>query len=312
VEGLAGGYNGDGLAGAKASLNLPESVVFDAAGNMYIADSFNHRIRKRTPAGIVSTFAGTGISGYSGDGGAATSAQLYFPFGVATDSSGNVYISDNGNLVIRKVDSTGKITTFAQNANFTDLLALTSDASGNLYAADDMACVVWKITPASVVSIAAGVLNTCGYNSDGITATNAQLNAPSGVALDATGNLFISDLLNNRVRMVSGGVISTVAGNGTCGFSGDGGSATAAKICGPVGVAVDAKNNLYIGDYSNARVREVTAGTITTLAGTGNIGYNGNALAATSTNIDGPAGLTVFKNILYVADDGQFRVRKIH
>jgi hypothetical protein len=260
----------------------------------------------------VSTFAGTGISGYSGDGGAATSAQLYFPFGVATDSSGNVYISDNGNLVIRKVDSTGKITTFAQNANFTDLLALTSDASGNLYAADDMACVVWKITPASVVSIAAGVLNTCGYNSDGITATNAQLNAPSGVALDATGNLFISDLLNNRVRMVSGGVISTVAGNGTCGFSGDGGSATAAKICGPVGVAVDAKNNLYIGDYSNARVREVTAGTITTLAGTGNIGYNGNALAATSTNIDGPAGLTVFKNILYVADDGQFRVRKIH
>ena len=321
VTGIAGGYLGDGLSGTKASLNAPENIAFDAAGNMYIADLLNHRIRKMTSTGIISTFAGTGISGYTGDGGPATSAELYFPFGVAVDKSGNVYISDNGNGVIRVVPTSGanagKISTFVQNANFFDLLGLATDSAGNVYIADDLACVVWQVTPASAVSVVAGVLNTvtpdCGYNADGIAATSALLNNPAAVTLDSAGNLYIGDLSNNRVRKVSGGIISTVAGNGTCGFFGDNGPATSAMLCNPQGVAVDSKNNLFIGDYSNARVRKVTTGTITTLAGTGNFGYNGNGLVATSTNIDGPAGLAVnSKNVLYVADDQQYRVRKIH
>lgn len=313
LTGSAGGYTGDGLTGTKASLNGPENIAFDALGNMYVAETNNHRVRKVTPAGIISTFAGTGISGYSGDGGPATSATLYFPFGVGVDKTGNVYITDNFNAVIRKVDVTGKITTFSQNANYFNLLGLAVDSLGNLYAADDLACVVWQITPAASVSVAAGVQGTCGYNADGIAATAAFLNAPYGVTVDTTGHLYIGDYANNRVRKVTSGVISTVAGKGTCGFSGDNGMATLAMLCNPAGVAVDSKNNLYIGDYSNSRVRKVTAGTITTLAGTGNTGYNGNALVATSTNVDGPSGLAVTsKGVLYVADDAQYRVRKIH
>ena len=313
VTRLAGGYTGNGLAGTKASLNLPESVAFDAAGNMYIAEPNAHRVRKMTPAGIISTFAGTGVSGYSGDNGKATSATLYFPNSAVADKSGNVYIADTSNGVIRKVDGTGTITTFATNANFTSLAELAVDSLGDIYASDAFACVVWKITPTASVTVAAGVLNVCGYNSDGIAATSAYLNVPYQIAFDSKGNLYIADYSNNRVRKVSSGVISTVAGNGACGFSGDNGQAKNAMICGPSGVAVDS-SNFYIGDYLNSRVRKVTsAGIITTLAGTGKIGYNGDGLPATSTNVDGPTALGVSPvSVLYVADDGQFRVRRIH
>lgn len=312
VTGIAGGYTGDGLNGIKAALNLPENIAFDSKGNLYIADVYNNRVRKVTPTGVISTFAGTGISGYIGDGGPARSAQLWFPYGVAVDKNDNVYISDNGNGVIRKVDTSGTITTFAQNANFFDLLGMAADSAGNVYVADDLACVVWQVTPAGAVSVATGVLNTCGYNGDGIKATSAFLNLPYDVGVDSAGNLYIGDTFNNRVREVIGGVISTFAGNGTCGFSGDGGKATLAMLCTPVGVVADSKNNIYIGDYGNARVREVTAGNINTIAGTGNVGYNGNGLAATLTNIDGPSGLAVTSKGVFVSDDGQYRVRKIH
>jgi sugar lactone lactonase YvrE len=313
VSGIAGGYTGDGLKGTMASLNLPENIAFDSKGNLYIADVFNNRVRKVTPTGVISTFAGvTGISGYSGDGGPAGSAQLWFPYGVAVDKNDNIYISDNGNGVIRKVDTSGTITTLAQNANFFDLLGIAVDSGGNVYVADDLSCVVWQATPAGAVSVAAGVLNTCGYNGDGIAATSAYLNSPYDVGVDSAGNLYIGDTFNNRVREVSSGVISTFAGNGTCGFSGDGGLAKLAMLCTPVGVVADSKNNIYIGDYGNARVREVTSGNINTIAGTGNLGYNGNGLAATLTNIDGPSGLAVSSKGVFVADDGQYRVRKIH
>ena len=279
---------------------------------MYIAEFNSHRIRKVTPTGIISTFAGTGISGYSGDGGPATAAQLWFPFGVAVDKNDNVYISENGNGLIRKVNTSGTISTFATDPNFTDLLGLAADSSGNLYVADDVACAVFGVTPAGAVSVAAGVLFTCGYSGDHGPPTSANLNSPYGVGVDAAGDLYIADTFNNVVREVSSGVINTIAGNGTCGFSGDGGPPTAAMMCTPTGVTTDSANNVYISDNGTAHVREIAGGKINTIAGSGNGGYNGNGLPALSTNLDSPIGLAVTSKGVFYADDFQYRVRKIH
>jgi sugar lactone lactonase YvrE len=323
VTAFAGGYLGNGGAGTLASLDAPENIASDKSGNLYIAEANGNRIRKLSTTGVITTFAGTGVSGYSGDGGKATSAHLWFPYGVTADSTGNVYIADSGNNVIRKVNTAGTITTFAKDTSLALLAGLATDSAGNVYAADFLACVVWHITPAGAISVFAGVLNSCGYNADGIAATSAHLNSPYGVTVDSKGNLFIGDAANNRVRKVSGGIISTYAGTGTCGFSGDGGAAKSAKVCFPSGVAVDSSLNVYIGDYGNFRVRKVSSsGTISTYAGTGGIcfggqcfpkGYNGDGLVATQTNLDGPISVAVDPTgIPYVGDDYQYRVRKIH
>lgn len=182
--------------------------------------------------------------------------------------------------------------------------------------------MVWHITPAGTISVFAGVLNCCGFNGNGIAANSAFLNAPYGVAVDSSGSLYIGDAANNRVRKVTSGIISTYAGTGTCGFSGDGGAAKSAKVCFPSGVALDSSLNVYIGDYGNFRVRKVSSsGTISTNAGTGGIciggqcvpkGYNGDGLVATKTNLDGPVSVAVNpSDIPYVADDVQYRARKI-
>jgi sugar lactone lactonase YvrE len=230
------------------------------------------------------------------------------------DPTGNVFIADDGNSVIRKVDTAGNISTFASNPGFAGIVSLISDSGGNLYAADYFDCVVARISPAGAVSVVAGVAGVCGYNGDGIQATQAQLNSPWGLALDSKGNLYIADALNNRVRAVNtSGVISTFAGTGACAFFGDGGPATSAKLCLPQGLVFDTKANLYIGDSGNFRVRTVNSGgTISTLAGSGKRGYNGNGLLATQTNIDSPLGFAVKSNIVYVVDNVQGRVRKIH
>ena len=312
---LAGGWVGDNGSALKADFADPENLAFDSAGNYYIADYSGNRIRKVDTTGKITTVAGNGTSGYSGDGGLATQAQIYLPLGVAVDPTGNLFIADTSNLVIRKVDTSGTIKTFATDVSFSDLVSLTTDAAGNLYSADDGACVVRKITPAGSISIVAGMEFTCGFNGDGIPATTALLNSAYGVAVDSKGNLYIGDTLNNRVRKVNrAGVISTIAGNGTCGFSGDGGPGTLAMICNPEGVAVDSLGNVYLGDYSNLRIREVTrAGTISTIAGSGNYGYNGENLPALSTNLDGPVGVGVDKTgRVFLLDDIQNRVRKIH
>ena len=323
VTAVAGGYLGNGGAGTLASLNAPENIAFDKAGNLYIAETNGSRIRKLSTTGVITAFAGTGISGYSGDGGRAASAHLTSPFGVTADGTGNVYIADSGNDVIRKVNTAGTITTFAKDASFVLLSGLATDAAGNVYAADFAACVVWHITPTGTISIFAGVLNTCGYNSDGIAATLALLNSPYGLVVDSKGHLFIADAGNHRVREVSAGTISTYAGTGVCGFAGDGAAAKSAKVCAPSGVAVDSSLNVYIGDYGNFRVRKVSSGgIISTYAGTGGIcvgllcapkGYNGDGLVATQTNVDGPIPVAVNPGgIPYVSDDVQYRVRKIH
>jgi sugar lactone lactonase YvrE len=238
---------------------------------------------------------------------------LWFPYGVAADNAGNVYIADSGNNVIRKVSTAGVMTTFAKDSRFVLLAGLATDSEGNVYAADFGACVVWHITSTGTVSIFAGELNACGYNSDGIAASLAKLNNPYAVAVDSKNSLFIGDSANNRVRKVSAGIISTFAGKGTCGFSGDGGPAKSAQVCYPTGVAVDASFNVYIGDDGNFRVRKVNStGTISTYAGTSHRGYNGDGLASTITNLDSPISVAVNPSgIPYVADDVQYRVRKI-
>src|SRR5712691_3812158 len=315
VNTVAGGFTGDGGAGTSSALNAPENIGFDKAGNLYIADANANRIRKLTPSGIITTIAGTGVSGYTGDGGLAKSATLFSPFGVAADSGGNVFIAD-GNHVIRRVDkSTKNITTFATD----DFAALSSmviiDSANNIYVADQVACVVWKITPAAVVSTVAGTVGTCGYNSDGISATTALLKGPFGVALDTGGNLYIGDTNNSRIRKVDNtGTISTVAGNGVCGFSGNGGNASAAVLCHPQGVATDSAGNLYIADFGNGRIRIVnSAGIIKAFAGSGSGGYNGDGLDPSKTDLDGPVAVAVnpVTGVVYLDDDEQYRIRRL-
>jgi sugar lactone lactonase YvrE len=307
VTTVAGGYVGDGGLATKASLVIPQHIAFDHVGNLYIADGAANRVRKVSTKGIITTFAGTGITGYSGDSGPASAATLNQPDAVAADSSGNIFIADNGNGVIRKVDTSGTITTFASNIY---AFAIATDAIGNVYASDFE--VVWKITPAGSASIFAG--SSYGYGGDDGPATQARLALPEGLAVDTAGNVYIMDTSNFRIRKVNtSGIISTIAGNGSPGYSGDGGPATAASLSDfSLDVAVDGKGNVYIADSINARVRVVNAsGTIQTYAGTGNSGYNGNSLPATQTNLY-PVGLAINAKGVVYESDGNVRVRKIH
>ena len=322
VSTIAGGNVNDGAQARNASLDFwvqfPR-ISFDTASNLYIADSADCRVRKVTPDGAISTIAGTGICGYSGDGGPATQAMVSSPQAVVADRNGNLFIADAGNSVIRKIDASGTITTFLtvytypNGAEAARAVALAIDGDGNLYASDGVS-VIWKITPSGSTTIVAGVIFNLGYNGDGIPATQAWLFLPFGLAIDQAGNLYIDDWLNQRIRKVdTGGIISTVAGNGTQGFSGDGGPATAAQLSLPADVAVDAKGNIYIADWINFRVREVNRkGIIQTLAGSGGFGYNGEGLPARVANVF-PVGVAVAPDgSLYMADSSDYRVRRIH
>lgn len=215
---------GDGGAAASTPLSSPAGVAVDAAGNLYIADWANHRVRK-VSQGIVTTVAGNGTNGAGGDGGPAVKAQLSSPSGVAIGPGGELYIADLNNARVRRV-ANGIVTTVAGSGAY-------------------------------------------GYAGDNGPATRAQLSNPAAVAVDAAGDLYIADLHNACVRKVSKGVITTVAGNGTAGYSGDGGPATAARLAWPRGVAVDAAGSLFIADHRNSCVRKVANGVITTVAGKG-------------------------------------------
>jgi sugar lactone lactonase YvrE len=312
VATVAGGAVEDGGPGTMASLNVPAQTAFDQAGNLYIADEFDQRIRRVSATGKISTFAGTGIMGYSGDGGKATKATLNLPAGVTADKNGNVFIADQNNNVIRKVDKTGKITTFAgiNDGYLPYVNSLATDAAGNVYAA--ATCTVYQITPQGQITDFAG--GQCGYGGDGGPATQALLSFSVALAFDPQGNLYIADTYNNRVRMVnSQGTINTVAGNGTGGFGGDGGPAVDAMLYTPTGVAVDAKGNFYIADSRNRRIRIVDgSGNIETFAGTGRYGYNGNGLAALKTNMY-PFSVSISPaGEVYFSDFDSFRVRKVH
>jgi len=318
-------YSGDGGAATAAQLG-PLGLALDSGGNLYVADSINNRVRKVTPLGIISTVAGNGNAGFAGDGGAALGAELNDPAGVALDSQGNLYIADFYNSRVRRVAPSGVISTVAGNGTIGSYgdggpataaaLSLPTgvavDQAGNLYIADGGAGLVRKVTATGIISTVAGN-GTYGFSGDGGPATAAELNAPSNVALDSAGNLYIADVFANCVRKVSTtGVISTVAGNGNAGYSGDGGLASAALLNGPFAVAVDSQGTLYIADTNNNRVRAVTpAGLIKTAAGDGNAGYAGDGGPATLAEVDQPSAVIVdTAGELYISD-GTNRVRKV-
>ena len=321
------GFSGDGGAATSAEINFARHVAIDIGGNLYIADTYNNRVRKVTPGGVITTVAGNGTLGYSGDGGAATSAELALPWGLAIDAIGDLYIADYGNMRVRMVTPGGIISTVAGNgtggfsgdggpATSAELLypnGVAVDSSGNLYIADYQNQRIRKVTAAGIISTIAGD-GTAGYSGDGGAATSAELNFPTRVAVDSSGNVYIADLLNNRVREVTpGGIISTVAGNGTAGYSGDGGPATSAEVNYTFDVAVDSNANLYIADDGNLRIRKVTpAGIISTVAGDGTQGYSGDGGPATSAELNSPNGVAPDSSgNLYIADYVNQRIRKV-
>ncbi len=331
VAGCGGDSTSEGIPATEAYFNYPGGIAMDAVGNLYIADTYHDRVRKVDTNGIITTVAGNGSSGYSGDGGPATEAKLYESQDVAVDASGNLYIADMRNNRIRKVDTNGIITTVAGNgssgyngdggpateAQLTFPSGVIVDSLGNLYIADRVNHCIRKVDPGGIIITVAGN-GSSGYSGDEGPATEAQLNYPDGLALDASGNLYIADN-NHCIRKVdTSGIIITVAGNGSSGYSGDGGPATEAQLNYPNGLALDASGNLYICDTSNYRVRKVdTSSIITTVAGNGSYdfyepGDGGPAIEASFTSwyvtVDDAGNLyiTTSKSLKKVAPPSSF------
>ncbi len=269
------GSGGDGGPATSATFSLPRAVAVDSTGNLvYIADDNGNRIRVvDVSTGIINAFAGTGVRGFSGDGGPALSAQLNHVTSLFVDLAGNLYVSDGDNCVIRKVDTTAS----------------------------------------HIINTIAGTGTVCGFAGDGMAATSAQLSFPGGVALDAAGKLYIADGNNHVRIVNTSGVINTFAGTGVQGFSGDGGTATSAELSVPRAVAVDPSGNLLIVDAGNNAIRKVASGIITTVAGIGtSLGFSGDGGAATSATLTQPQGIAVDAlGNFFIADTSNGRIRRV-
>lgn len=323
-------FFGDGFSATQALLKFPIGVAVDGAGNLYIADYQDNRVRKVDTSGIITTVAGNGTPTTSGDGGPAVQAGVQSPNGVAVDASGNLYISMSSGantFRVRKVDAaTGIITTVAGNGGFgysgdggpatqasVFPCGVALDAAGDLYIADCLFSVVRKVDTSGIITTVAGN-GTAGYSGDGGPATQAQFNNPNGIAADGAGNLYIADQGNSVVRKVdTSGVITTFAGTGVGGYSGDGGPATQAQLYSPINVAVDGSGNLYIDDIQNSDVRKVdTTGTISTVAGNGTPGFSGDFGPAGQAEIE-PWGVAAdAAGAVYIADGpDNRRVRRV-
>ncbi len=295
------GSTGDGGPATIASLGTPKGVALDHTGGFYISDNGQNRIRRVDSAGTISTAAGTGAFDFVGDGNPATAAAFRNPQGIAVDAVGNLYIADRGNNRVRRVDvATGVISTFAGNgtaalsgdggpavsAGLASPADVAVDSAGNVYIADSNDAAIRKVDMVGKISTVAGN-GTNGFGGDGGPASAAKLAFPEGVTLDGRGNLYIGDTANNRIRKVdTAGIISTFAGNGTHGFGGDGGPATAASLSSPTALGFDADENLFFADRDNYRVRKVNASGVTsTVAGNGTQGYSGDGGPATAAQL---------------------------
>ncbi|MFI9240396.1 SMP-30/gluconolactonase/LRE family protein [Streptomyces sp. NPDC053079] len=323
----AAGFISDGGPGALTRIHYPYGVAVDKNGNLYIADRHNHRIRKVTPNGIITTVAGDGQAGYVSDGGPAVATRLHYPGDVAVDDAGNLYIADTNNHRVRKVTPSGIITTIAGDGQagyisdggpaiatrLNTPWGLAVDRSGNVYISDHGNHRVRKVTTNGNITTVAGN-GTAGYVSDGGPAIATRLQYPLGLAVDAEGNLYIADRHNHRIRKVTpNGLITTVAGNGTAGYVSDGGPALGTQLHYPWGVALDEAGSLYIGDGHNHRVRKVTAdGIITTIAGNGTAGYVDDGGPAAGTRVFYPSGVALDRaGNLYIADANNHRIRGV-
>jgi hypothetical protein len=316
---------GDGGPATAAKLNNPASVYSDKMGNVYIADFGNNIVRKVNSSGIISTIAGNNTQGYSGDGGPATAAQLSHPTYVAIDGVGNLYIADAFNNVIRKVNTHGIITTVAGRyttgytgdggpataAQLYDPNGVWADSAGNFYIADAHNNVIRKVNTSGTISTIIGNGYNAGtthggYAGDGGPATAAELFYPESVMIDKAGNFFVAELYNSTIRKVNtSGIIYTIAGTNVAGYSGDGGTATAAELGHPYDVAINSAGIIFIADNSNNVVRSIdSSGIIHTYAGNHIPGYSGDGGPATAAELHIPTSVSVDQyDNLYIVDD---------
>ena len=319
---------GDGGPATAADLGNPWGLVVDSSGNLFMAEVNNSRIRKVNPGGIITTIAGGGPAGL-GNGSQATSGQIYFPSGIAMDNGGNMYIADLDNQLVRKVSPLGIISTIAGNgtygysgdsgpatlAQLKDPSGVAVDGRGNVYFADANNFCIRKVSPAGIITTIAGN-GTQGYSGDGGPATAARLVGPTGISINRGGNIYFADYGSERIRKIDTfGIITTVAGNGGAGYSGDGGQATDAELNGAISITADNANNLYISDFYNNVIRKVsTTGLINTIAGNGSYGGAlGDGGAATAAELFGPNGVAIDSDgNVFIADENNGRIRMIN
>ena len=326
-----GAFCCDGGPATNAEVNNANQLCLDKFGNLYFTDDYNNRVRKITlSSGTITTIAGTGIGGYSGDDSLATNAKLFIPDAIFADTTGNIYIGDGLNHRIRKVTiSTGIITTVAgngipgnagdggqaTNAKIYSPAGLYVDQAGNIYISDIDNNNIRKVTRNGIISTIAGI-GTLGYSGDGGIATNAQFSAPTKAILDNSGNIIIADGNNNVLREigVETGIINTIAGNGPAGYSGDGGLAINALLNGPYGIIIDKQNNIFFAEYGNGTIRRIDGITkiITTVAGCGVSGYAGDGGPATDAKLI-PEDVTIDQyGVMYIADYENNRIRAVY
>lgn len=321
------GYNGDGIPATSANMSGPTAVVADSHGNFYISSNLDCRIRKVSVDGIISTVAGTGVPGFSGDGGPATLASISQPEGLCIDKSGNLFICDSYNNRIRRIDTNGIITTIAgtgegdfggdggpaTSAKLWGPMSVYVDEGGNIYIADAGNKRIRKVDADGTITTIAGT-GVSGYNGDGISANSAMIGFPRGVSKGKNGNIYFGDISNRRIRMIDRfGYISTVVGTGISGHEGDNGPATNAKILGPKDIVFDKYGNMFFVDGGTDRVKKVnTAGIITNVAGSDDIGFGGDGGPATAASLVQPGSIALMPNgDLLIADFGSKRVRMV-
>ncbi|MEW6731972.1 MAG: Ig-like domain-containing protein [Acidobacteriota bacterium] len=326
----AANFSGDGGLANIASINFPTSVFIDGTVNLFIADTRSNRVRQvNVMTGVINTAAG-GAALSIGDGGAATAASLATPTMVVKDRAENMIIADAENNLVRRVDSTGTITTLAGNgqagfsgdgrlaieASLNQPTSMAMDEKGNIFIADTLNQRIRRIDAASQIITTVAGNGRQGFGGDNGPAINASLNSPSSVAVDKVGNLFIADRLNDRIRRVDAAtsIITTVVGSGARGFGGDNGLAINASLNSPTSVVVDQTGNLFIADLLNQRIRKVDATTklITTVAGNGTKGFNGERILATNANLSNPSAVVVDSSgNLFIADTSNERIRRV-